>query len=397
MDWLRRLGRSRLWDLGAVVIALLGLIHLVMALPERMRKEDFSHYYVAHQLVFDTDNPYTYPVVPLYEQHGLAGEGALPHITDPPTILWLFSWLGFLPLPVAFGLCVGVEVLSLILVLWLIRRLLAGQLSARGWWFVCAITVASGAVYWHFCYTQMQLSLAAVFLAALLNQKAGKSTTACLLVTAAGLLKLFPFVLLPWFVWRSTGGWKKRIARAGLVAAVIASCVCLTGIARWMDFFRDALPVFRWYAERASDSYSLGSLAAKCGPELRAMGPLLGPSFIAFCYASCYWFRGDVEAEFCLLSIAMLAGGLVVWPHYFVFLFFPMALAVTRIAAKPTVRRMIVFVVLALALNRYGLPGSPFLVRHPHLFFLVCAIPLYGLLGLAVFFWEEMRSHREPG
>src|SRR5882724_7183487 len=83
MDWLRRLGRSRLWDFGAVVIALLGLIHLVMALPERMRKEDFSHYYVAHQLVFDTDNPYTYPVEPLYEQHGLAGEGALPHITDP--------------------------------------------------------------------------------------------------------------------------------------------------------------------------------------------------------------------------------------------------------------------------------------------------------------------------
>src|SRR5882724_4636419 len=93
MDWLRHLGRSRLWDFGAAVIALLGIVHIATALPERMRKEDFAHYYVARQLLFDTDNPYTYPVVPLYEQHGLASEGALPHITDPPTILWLFSWL----------------------------------------------------------------------------------------------------------------------------------------------------------------------------------------------------------------------------------------------------------------------------------------------------------------
>ncbi|MGD1019192.1 MAG: glycosyltransferase family 87 protein [Verrucomicrobiia bacterium] len=396
MNWLRRLGQNRLWDFGAAVIAVLGIVHIAMALPQRMRKEDFAHYYVARQLVFDTDNPYTVPVAPLYAQQGLDTEGVLLHITDPPTVLWLFAPLGLLPRHVAFDLCVCVEIVSLILVLWLTRRLLNGRLSARGWMFVCAATVTSGTVYWHFCYTQMQLSLAAVFLVALMSQRAGKHTTACLLVMAAGLLKLFPFVLLPWFLWRSSGGWVARGRRAALVVGLIAACVCLTGIGRWMEFIRDAMPVLRWYAERASDSFSLGSLAAKCGPDLRVIGPLLGPALVAFCYASCCWFRGDREAEFCLLSVAMLAGGLVVWPHYLVFLIFPMALAATRIGAKPTVGRLILFVLLGLAMNRFRLPGSPFLVRHVHLFFLVCAIPLYGLLGLAAFFWQEMRARREP-
>jgi len=233
-------------------------------------------------------------------------------------------------------------------------------------------------------------------LVALMSQRAGKHTTACLLVMAAGLLKLFPFVLLPWFLWRSSGGWVTRARRTVLVVAVIAACVCLTGIGRWMEFFRDAMPLVRWYAERASDSFSLGSLAAKCGPDLRAIGPLLGPAFIVFGYASCYWWGGDTEAEFCLLSTAMLAGGLVVWPHYFVFLIFPMAVAAARIGATPTVGRVILFVLLGLAMNRFRLPDWPFLLRHVHLFFLVCAIPLSGLLGLAAFFWREMRARREP-
>jgi FtsH-binding integral membrane protein len=84
-----------------------------------------------------------------------------------------------------------------------------------------------------------------------------------------------------------------------------------------------------------------------------------------------------------------------VWPHYFVFLIFPMALAAARIGAKPTVARLILFVLLWLAVSYFSVPDWPFLMRHMHLFFLVCAIPLYGVLGLGAFFWREMRARRE--
>ena len=396
MNWLRRLGRNRLLDFGAAVIAVLCVVRLALVLPSRATENDFAHYYVARQLLFDAPNPYTTPLAPLYAQHGLVSEKTLPYATDPPTMLWLFAPLEWLPLRMAFGLWVGAEIASLSATLWLTRRLLEGRLSARGWWFLCAGTVASTAVYWHFCYSQLQLSIAAILLAAYAYQRTGKDSAACLLVTAAGLLKLFPFVLLPWFLWRSKGSAKTRAGRTALMIAVVAVCIWLTGWSRWVDFSRDAMTTITESATRYLDSYSIGSLVGKFGSRMKIASPFLGPMLMALGYWRCSRFHGDPEAEFCLMTVAMVAGGVVAWAHYFVLLIFPMAVAATRIATDVSGWRVMFYTLLWLCFENLHTYDTVFLKRHLYLRVWVNYLPLYGLVAFLLFFAMVGRGTRQP-
>ena len=396
MDWLRRVGHSRWLDVGAALVAVLWGVRIGLLLPHRMRGNDFAHYYVARQLLFGSPNPYTAPLPPLYAQHGFGSEISLPHCTDPPAMLWLFAPLESLPPGAAFGVWVCLEITSLVAVLWLTRRLLAGRLSVRGWRFVCAGTLASEALYRHFYFSQIQLPLAALLLAAYAWQQRGKHWRACLAVTVAGLLKLFPFLLLPWFVWRSDGSMKARAAKAATVIVVTAICIWLTGWSRWVDFGRDAMPIIADAAKRSLGSFGVGSLAAKFGDGMRALGTVIGLALLAPGYWSCFRPRGDREAEFCLLSVAMLAGGLVVWPHYFVLLIFPMAVAAVRIGTEQSLPRILLYALLVLCLNDVDTRTTPFLRGHPGLEALVNYQPLYAMLALWCLFMMYLREPVRP-
>ena len=52
--------------------------------------------------------------------------------------------------PSGWSAWVAVQLASLWAILWLVRDLLRDRLTARGWCFVCAGTVISATVYWHF-------------------------------------------------------------------------------------------------------------------------------------------------------------------------------------------------------------------------------------------------------
>jgi hypothetical protein len=384
-NW-RRLARNPLLDVGAMVIALLSVVHIATVLPARARDNDFAHYYLAGELLANTDNPYTVPLAPLCAKYGLMSDRALLHSTDPPALLWLLAPLGLLSPTVAFGVWLGVEVGSLALILWLTRRLLEGRLSARGWRFVCAGALASSTLYWHLYYSQVQLLLAALLLVAFACRRAGKGYTACLIVAFTGLLKLFPFVLLPWFLWRSPGGVRERAIRAVLVIVAIAGCVWLTGFGRWMDFLGVPMATLTWHAEHGLDSFSVTSLVMKFGGPMKSLGLLVGPALTAMGYWSCWRSRGDREAEFCLLITVMLAGGLVVWAHYFVFLIFPMAVVAARMATDLSPQRALFYILLLLCFNDLEAPPADFLGPNYTWNVLADSLPVYGLIALLLFF-----------
>lgn len=362
-EWLARLARSRLLDVVAVCVAVFSVARIAVLLPERAAQNDFAHYYLSGDLLRAGANPYKVPLQPLYARHGFVFEETLPTTTDPPSLLILFSVLGTLTPQTAFWVWVFVEAACLGLLLWLLRD----RLSARGWLFVCAAALSSRAVCYHFLYSQVQLPVATLLLAAYFSQRNGRDNAACLLVTFAGLLKLFPFLLLPWFVWRS----QKKLKSLSLSLAVIVVAIVVTGPARWWHFVCDALPRLAQYAAVCSDCYSLPALVAKMpGWSLAGLGLAL------ISYIIC-WRGDDPEAEFCLLSVVAVAASLVAWIHYFVLLIFPLAALAVRLKENPTVWRLLRFVLVIAMLEEI----------HP-------ALTVWGVMVLA-FLWGQDLLNRQ--
>lgn len=385
--------QNRLLDFATVLFAVVGVARLALVLPARATQNDFAHYYVTSHLVLEGRNPYGVPLAPLYAARGLVYQEEVAVATNPPTLLWLFAPLGLLPARAAFWVWTMIQAASLAVILVLTRRLLRERLSARGWRFVVAGTLASAPVYWHFVYAQWQLPLAALVLAAFAWQAAGKHTLACLTVSAAALVKLYPAVLLPWFVWRSGRLWARNAAMTFVFAAAV---VAVTGVDRWADFFAHGLPPLTEHAVNHSFIYTVPALVANLGhatPTWWVAGVAMGAALIAGSYVACWRMRGDVVAQFCLLSVAMLAGVFKAEGHYLVFMIFPVAVACVA-AGRSLARCLWVACVIAL-LNCLATVEWPWLDRHLMLKVLANNLPLYGLLGLVAFFAAELRRPAE--
>jgi hypothetical protein len=407
MNWWRRLARNRLLDVGAVVVMLLLLSRWVVILPSRWCDYDFNHYYVGSRMLLEGQNPYRTSIQAMSAALGFSYTEHLPVAGYPPSFLWLFMPLAALPPRAAYAIWVSVEIGCLILILRLTRRLLGARLSARGWLFVAVLTITSRPMTYHLLFSQTQLLLAALVLVAYAAHRAGKYGWACLVVSAAGILKFYPFILLPWFLWCGIGGMHARWRRLLGVIGFVLAIVVLTRPALWRDFFEYSIPAGVGDEIGRTFNYSLSGLVTNLGyahhgfhpsPSAKQwwwfIGTMMGLATIAAAYYACVVTRSDPEVQFCLLCVAMLVGTVTVQGHYFVFLVFPLTVAALRIAARPTLSQVIYLTLIVLALNYLNPPD--FLQRHPNWYIFVNDIPLYGLLGLGAFFWRGLR-HSVPG
>lgn len=399
-EFLRRLGRNRLWDVAALVLALLSVARIGLLLPEAARRGDFSEFYSASRLLIEGRDLYGPDFGEMFARYGFIGDGHAVAASYPPAWNWFFVPFALLPPGAAFVAWLLVQVVSLGVILWLVRDLLRDRLTRRGWFFVCAGTVMSATVYWHFYYSQVQLLLAALVLAGYRWYRQERPAAACLAVTAAGLLKLFPFALLPWLVWRGGGNARGR-ARLALVSLALAVPVVLfTGVTRWFDFFGAGLPRLAGVAVNHSFNFTLPSFIINLGwagygfepPAAVAqtwwtLGVMSWLGVFALAYGVVARSAGrDVDGEFCLLCVAILVGSVKAIGHYFVFLIFPVAV----VAARPGIGRVVGLGALVVTLNLLGTVTSPFLDRHLYLKVLANYLPLAGLLGLGWFFGRDL-------
>jgi hypothetical protein len=405
MDRLRRLAQVRLLDAGAIVLIFLFLYKWAVFLPARWSDFDFNGFYVCGRTLLDGKNPYTTSVEALSHAMGFRFYAYPPTAGYPPPFLWMFAALAALPPRAAFAIWVAVELISLAAILWLTRWLLRGRLSSRGWLFVVALTITSQCVLYHLLFSQAQLLLAALVLAGYAAQRAGRHGWACIAVATAGILKFYPFVLLPWFVWSGNGGVRGRWRRLLGSTAFIVAAVALTGPGLWRDFFRYGLTAALEGAVGRTFHFSLPALVINLGylhynlhpPEEAAqwwqtVGALVSGGVLAAGYAVCGSSRRDPEAQFCLLCAVMLMGTLSVQGNYFVFLVFPLTVVAARIAARLSVAGVISFILLLLAFNCLHPPDSTIFGAHKVLYLLASDVPLYGLFALAAFFWAELRG-----
>lgn len=411
-DGRNRRAWNRLLEVGAWVIALMCVWRIAAFLPSRSYQYDFAHYYVSSRLLLQGENPYTTSLAPLSAQYGFVYSPKIPTATNSPLVLWMIAPFAWFAPPVAFAGWVTMEVVSLGVILWLTRRLLGARLPARGWRFVCVAALTSSAVCWHFYFSHVELLLAAMVLAAYTCHREGKHWTACIVITTAGLAKLYPLALLPWFVLRGSNGWREAVIRAAACMSFAAATLLLTGLQLWHDFLNHGLSVVAGWVVNRTFNFSIPSFVDNlsfCVTSFRisaaaerwwmGLGLALGLGLIALAYAAVFRVGHDPEAEFCLLSVAMLAGCLTTWGYYFVFLIFPVTAAVARSVRKGRWRGLIWVGVAFLALNnfynlgRWELPSG---ATAPALKLLANYIPLYGLLGLAAFFVRELWTARKP-
>jgi hypothetical protein len=398
---------ERAWVLDALALGLVlfGVVHVTRVLPLRAISNDFAHYYISSRLLLTGADVYSTPLQPQYERWGFRYTHVIPTTTNPPLLVAMFAPFAALPPRASFGAWVSFEILSLGCFLVLTWRLTASRLSARARRLVCAGIIASAPVYWQFFFSQCQLLIGAIILIAYNSLRNGRPTRACLTITTAAWLKLFPAVLIPWFLWRSSRDWRTRVTC--VVAALLWSIglAVASGLENWKQFWTQGTKVFdAWAVWQRHFNFTVPSFVKNMAWRLHGFDPewnglhtwvtagtIIGIILIALAYGVIWCSaRGrksvNIETEFCLLSIAMLAGITVGWGHYYVMLAFPFAVAVARVAQRPTSGRV---ATLGISLAMLNLMGD---WRSPWLEFTVSYIPLYGLLLLGAFFVNEMMS-----
>lgn len=397
------MGQNRLIDAGAALIVLLSLWKIVAVLPHQSKEFDFAHFYTWSYMLREGANPYTDPIADEYAKHGFRFQTETPTATYAPPLLQLFSPLTRLQPGAAFVLWIGVQIVSLGLVLWLTGRLLRDRMSHRGMYFVCAATLASTAVYHHFISSQVQLQLTVLLLLAFTFHKSGKNTLACLAIAIAGLIKLFPLVLLPWFLWGGDATMRTRLGRLTAVVAFVSLGVVLTKPALWLDFFQHSAPVLQDWAQRHFFNYTAPSFVLHVGYAIHhfaaakevvqqwwTTGVVIGLGIIAAAYLCCLRARDDASAQFSLLCCAMLAGIPTSWEHYLVILIFPLAEAAARIAEKPTGLRVLLIALILVAVNNLSTADLVFGDLRQWPVIIWNYTPVYGLTALGLFFAFEL-------
>jgi hypothetical protein len=409
MNWLQRLGQNRILDVGALVLVLIFIYKIALVLPKRSGRVDFAHYYVSSRFYLEGQNPYATAMQPSYEHYKFHVSHVLAKGSNPPLLLLIFAPLSLLPPKTAFSLWLLIQMASLTVILCLSWRLFGNRMSFRGFGFLCAGAIGSGAVYWHFFYSQVQLLLAAMTLTAFALLKSGRSVAACSTIMFTGLVKIYPLVLVPWFVWHGKKNMFGRLKLTILCLALAVLVVGVTGLDLWQEFFQRTPELIKEWVENRSTNFTVPSLVINIGSSLVGFAPSIAFSdwlrtvaigcslaILLMAYAICWHVRHNNneksrEKEFGLLCSAMLAGSMIAWGHYIVFLIFPFAVAAINVAERPSVFRILGLVAVWLALNCLGTLENPFLNRHLVLKVLVNYIPLLGILGLGGFLVNGLR------
>jgi hypothetical protein len=278
------------------------------------------------------------------------------------------------------------QAFALAIILWLTRLLLAERLTARAWRFVACGAIASTPMLIHFTESQTQLMIGALLLAALALLRKGQPTAACLTIALATVLKLFPVVLLPWFVWRGGRTCRQRAVLAGISLVAIAIGVAISGPSLWQDFIRHGLPSVGYWSRNFIFNYCLAAFVAHCFNWSWNAGLVAGCLVLVGAYVLCWRLRDDNEAQFCLLSLAMLAGGATSWSHYMVLAIFPVAAMVARVSASPSWARVVLLTAVVMALDNVDAAPSAFPQGWHLAKLLWIYTPLFGQLVLAAMF-----------
>lgn len=323
---------------GACTLMLLGLLRLLPTLSLSSFHNDFSHYYIGGSLFAAGVNVYTEPLLPHTTRLGFEYDPTIPFAAHPPLILWMFSWLSYLPPAFAYLAWLAAQVAFLAAALELTRRILDYSWSSASWLLMVGLFLNTFSVQTLFFYSQVQLLVAVMLYAAFQAHLRGRHASACSLLTLATAFKLYPLVLFPWFFFggANTGrNWARKLLAAGTTGLI---CLAVPGLNNWLSFVQEGVPAL---AENATKwtNYSVQNWVrmVSATPDLRALNevfPLTVDHLASLCSAAMiagaylYVWKGRLgpRGSFCILLTATTLAGIIAWSHYLTIFLLPVAL-----------------------------------------------------------------------
>lgn len=408
----KSLAQSRWFWCVPLLCSVVGAVRIATVLPEGTAANDFAVYYVSSRLLLEGEAPYQTPLEPGYETFGFQYDPRIATATNPPLLLWIFGAFALLPPRGAFLAWTLVQALSLAAMLGLVWVLLRDRLTRRGWALLAGVVLASTPVYWHFRFSQVQLQLTAVVLFAFWLQTVGRERSAAVAIAVAGMIKLFPFVLLPWFLWHGEGGWRGRLERTLVVSLFGLVAVLLTGAGLWREYVRFGIPAMAPGAVNQTFNFSVASWVWNLGfavygfqpPEevarlLWRAGTLAGLAVIGLSYLACMLGVPDRQRQFSLLCVAMIAGSAMAWGHYFPLLVYPCTVCALSAAERRCLPRITLTICTLIVLATASAGRAPGLADYPVASILVAYLPLYAMLSLAGMLATDLvvRQPNAPG
>ncbi len=381
----------------AITALAFGIARLVMLLPQSAGRNDFAHYYVSSRALLEGENPYAVSLADRYQQFGFEFDERIPHATNPPPLLWLFAPLAALPPLAACLLWQFVQLAAMAAMLAMVWKLCRLRLRPEVMLAIAAAVVFSNPVYWHIYHSQVQMLLGAMIVGALALNLRGRHHAACTLIAAAGLIKLFPLVLLPWFLWQTDEPVGAKLRRAAWVSAGCLLMISVTGPQLWGEFLHRGLDVVTSNAVNRTFNFGLPSLLGNlthawydfappesAGIASHRVGLLAGLGLIAAAYTVCLFGKQNRQQQFSLLTLAMLAGSATMWGHYLVMLVFPGVIAALSVRDTKTLLPKMVVGAALLMIGMAGTGTPPALAALPLLNVLLHYLPLLAVVTLGV-------------
>lgn len=415
MKYVQDKGCKRILIAGSITLAVIITFKILLALPKSSKDHDFANYYCSSRIYIDYENPYIIPLHTFYEYYkfNVSFEHLeLNRVTNPPLLLLIFSPLAMLPPPYAFAIWFLIEIVSLVIMLSIIKQLVKDRTSRIGFLIICALSIGSGPVCNNLIVSQVQLSLGALTLAGYAFLKSGKSIASCIIITLAGLIKLYPASLIPWFIWHNGKSYKERLKLTIICIVFTVTMFWISGFDTWIDFFQHTRDAFRIWIENRSANYSIPSFMINSIFSFFHFSPPQQISKITWFFAIfssitilfvVYLFlwnnrnlgKSNVrEKEFALLCVTMLATSLITWESYFVFLILPFTITFLEVKEPFNNTRFLGMMLIWISLN--NLTNFVNNVICKELFFkvLISYIPLYGLIALGIFILKDIRQLR---
>lgn len=189
-------GRSSIW---LVALALGYGLGFLARLPERANQFDFSHYYVSALAMRQGIDPYTTDLTPLAKSRGLEIK-EINHATYPPTFVLCFEPLTFLSPLYAYWLWIGMNILFFAAALYLLFEGMPKDTGVR--LALIGLAILYVPVTDNFYYAQTQILILLLLTLFMRWIESGHDALAGSVLAVAGLLKVFPLILVGYLLVR---------------------------------------------------------------------------------------------------------------------------------------------------------------------------------------------------